>query len=386
MRITIIFLICFYLIPQASANPLVDASDAGDMAKVMQFISHGKDINSTNQAGYTALHRAAYRGNFKLAKFLLDNGANINSKTIDGYTPFDMAVSENHIEIVKLFIANGLTSKMIQQSKVSPLDVAERKNYIELVKEILKIKGMYIDKRGQNGTPLFWAAKKGHLEIVELLLSKGVSINKSSFGITPLEIAARGGHSDIVKLLQKKSATSLFLNAAEGGILWLIKDLVAENKVEINDINNYKSTALHKAAYSNQIEVVKFLVLHGAFLNPQDKGGATPLYWAISNGNSEVANFLLKKGAKILNPSKMIFASASGGFTSLTKKLLSMGVDVNVVDSKTGKTPIFEAVQGDHIDTVRLLLASGANINIKYLGSYPYQWAKSEEVKKLLLQ
>ena len=294
-QVYFIFLL-FLFISQANANPLVDAADKGDVKKIKEVLTQGIDINSTNHAGYTALHRASYHGYFKAVKYLLEAGANVNAKTVDGYTPLDNATSTNHIQIVKLLISKGASFESIRRNKQQPIDIAERKGYTEIVKELLKMKGMYLEDRRQNGTPLFWAAENNHLDIVLFLLDNGVSVNKTSFGITPLEIAARKGNSEIVNILKKKAGESLFLNAAEGGILQLLKELLLSQKININCVNNYGSTALHNASRTNQVKIVKFLLSHGANVSLKDKGGATPLFWAETKGNKEIIS-LLKKAA-----------------------------------------------------------------------------------------
>jgi ankyrin repeat protein len=49
---------------------------------------------------------------------------------------------------------------------------------------------------------LSYAAKRGHKEIVELLIANGADVNtKDVVGMTPLHIAARRGHKEIVELL-----------------------------------------------------------------------------------------------------------------------------------------------------------------------------------------
>jgi len=52
---------------------------------------------------------------------------------------------------------------------------------------------------------------------------------------------------------------------------------------------------LHVAAAANQYEAVKFLLDHGAHVNPLDRWGSTPLNDA---DNKEIEALLLSKGAK----------------------------------------------------------------------------------------
>jgi ankyrin repeat protein len=60
---------------------------------------------------------------------------------------------------------------------------------------------------GSGATALRWACKRGHLEIVQLLLEKGADVNAQGgeYG-NALYAAADGGHLEIVQLLLEKGA------------------------------------------------------------------------------------------------------------------------------------------------------------------------------------
>jgi len=54
---------------------------------------------------------------------------------------------------------------------------------------------------------LYWAAKGGHLPIVELLISKGANVNsRTKRGKTPLRAAIKKGHRIVAELLLRHGA------------------------------------------------------------------------------------------------------------------------------------------------------------------------------------
>jgi len=51
----------------------------------------GADLNATNEADYTALHGAAFRGLDEVVEYLVQHGANINARDYRGRTPYRLA-------------------------------------------------------------------------------------------------------------------------------------------------------------------------------------------------------------------------------------------------------------------------------------------------------
>jgi len=53
-----------------------------------------------------------------------------------------------------------------------------------------------------NGTPLYYAAYKGHMSIVTLLLDAGANLSSDDWGNTPISASIVKGHKNIVELLR----------------------------------------------------------------------------------------------------------------------------------------------------------------------------------------
>lgn len=52
-------------------------------------------------------------------------------------------------------------------------------------------------------SPLYLAARNGHLEAVQLLLQSGAKFDKASHTMNPVDVAQRHGHHKIVRFLQE---------------------------------------------------------------------------------------------------------------------------------------------------------------------------------------
>ena len=89
-----------------------------------------------------------------------------------------------------------------------------------------------------GNTPLAWAARNGHEEVVKLLLGRDdIDPNKpDEEGQTPLMLAALNGHEEVVRLL------------------------LGRDDIDPNQRDNYGQTSLFLAAYKGREEVVEILL------------------------------------------------------------------------------------------------------------------------------
>ena len=55
---------------------------------VTVLLDAGADVNAVNEADFTALHGAAFRGLNEVIQILVDRGANINARDYRGRTPY----------------------------------------------------------------------------------------------------------------------------------------------------------------------------------------------------------------------------------------------------------------------------------------------------------
>ena len=153
-----------------------------------------------------------------------------------------------------------------------------------------------VELRDDTGrTPLSWAAKNGHVGVVQLLVEKdGVDINTvDSDGRTPLMWATIRGHEAVVSLLIERDGVDIdakdnlgktaFIMAAQWGHEAVVRLLIERGGVDINARDNLLGmTPFMFAATSGVVAIVKLLVERdGVDINAKDHEGRTPLMWAI---------------------------------------------------------------------------------------------------------
>ncbi|XP_066170482.1 ankyrin repeat domain-containing protein 29 [Sylvia atricapilla] len=196
----------------------------------------------------------------------------------------------------------------------------------------------------QKETPLanaaFWAARKGNLALLQLLLNSGrVDVDcKDSLGTTALMVASYYGHIDCVRELVLQGA-------------------------DINLQRESGATSLFFAAQQGHNDVVKFLFSFGASTEFKNKDGGTALLAACQYGHAKVVETLLKHGANIhdqlYDGASAIFLAAQGGYLDVIRLLLSSGAKVNQ-PRQDGTAPLWIASQMGHSEVVRVMLLRGA--------------------------
>ncbi|XP_065557547.1 ankyrin repeat, PH and SEC7 domain containing protein secG-like [Artemia franciscana] len=160
-------------------------------------------------------------------------------------------------------------------AKCSALHVAARKGNLEIC-QLLNSKGVTVDALdSENTTALHFAAFTGNLEICQLLVSKGATVDAlDSKNRTALHFAAFNGNVEICQLLLSKGAT-----------------------VDALDFENW--TALQIAASVGYLEICQLLVSKGATVDALDSENRTVLHVAASEGNLEICQLLVSKGVTV---------------------------------------------------------------------------------------
>ena len=115
------------------------------------------------------------------------------------------------------------------------------------------------------------------------------------------------------------------------------------------------STPLHKASNNGQIEVIQKLLLKGANINAQDSIGRTPLICAIDRWRVYICY-----GPRLTILGKSAHLNA-------IKYLIDEGADVNIADTFDIATPLHKALAycNRNIEIISLLISAGADVNFK---------------------
>lgn len=184
---------------------------------------------------------------------------------------------------------------------------AARNGHLSIVEYLCSV-GANADLKDKWGeTALHLAAQAGFLPIVQFLATKGNVETKDEFGRNALHHAAEKGHLSIVEYLCSVGANAETMDcwgktalhyAAGEGCLPVVRYLMTTAKVDVNSQSSVGCTALGVASGEGHLSIVKYLVLEGkAVVDVQDKQGFTALTRAMLEGWGEIAKWLTRHGA-----------------------------------------------------------------------------------------
>lgn len=159
------------------------------------------------------------------------------------------------------------------------------------------------------------------------------------------------------------AADSRLADAAEKLDRPAIRALLRQH-AEVNAPQVDGMTALHWAAYQDDLDLAKLLLKAGAQVKAENRYGVTPLSLACQNGNGDLVELLLAAGADpnttLHGGETALMTAARTGKPGPVKALLAHGAKVDAKE-KRGQTALMWAAAEGHAAVVELLLKAGAD-------------------------
>lgn len=377
-------------------TPLLQASRNGDIEVMRALLDAGAEPTRWHAEGETPLMAASRTGRVDAVKLLLSKGSFVNAADpFQEETALMWASAEGQVEVVKALLAAGADPN--QKAHVST--ITTRKN---------------ADHPSGGFTALMFAVRNGHEDVVKALVAGGADLKATNAdGATATIIAIVNDRFDLAKELLDLGADpndgSLFfavdmhdatidMRAHDGsrlqpnhpnnltalGLVKVLLDVGADvNKPFVGALHSttlccgapINSSPFYRAATAADVEVLKLLLAKGAKIEwtpaeikpkdgkgpgrPNPNAGRTPLMAAIKGGQG--APIAGGPGFTRIGP-PVFRESGSRDPLEAIQLLLAAGANPNL-KAADGSTPLHQAVQEEHVGMIRALAAAGAKLD-----------------------
>jgi ankyrin repeat protein len=137
------------------------------------------------------------------------------------------------------------------------------------------------------------------------------------------------------------------------------------------------------AAMRGDRAAVRAALARKADVNLAQIDGSTALHWAVERDDLELADLLLRAGARVAARTREgivpLQLAAINGSAPMLDRLLKAGADPNATLTPAGDTALMMAARTGKTDALRVLLESGGNVNVaeSWGGTTPLMWAVS---------
>jgi ankyrin repeat protein len=351
---------------------LQDAAGRGDLLRLNALLATDPGlINETAGPGVrTALHHAVFGKSDAGVKFLLERGADPNIRCEgDNAYPLHFAAEKQLFPMIRLLVEHGA-------------DPIGEGDYHEL---------------GVIGWTTAWEYVNANNEIVDYLLTHGARHNLfSAVAVSDVEAIRRlvsQSPGDLEKRMdltnRRRRPLHLAVIKKQPQSLLTLLDLGANTE----SLDEAGLTALDQAALIGESQLAQILL---------DRSAKVRLPAAVCLGRTHDIDRLLRRNPEILKPDarwgNLILRAAERASGTVIQALIQAGASVHVrddpktsVDSTSGYTPLHAAAFNGNLSAASVLLQHGANVQAreeKYHGT-PAGWANyagHTEVRDLILR
>ncbi|CAB0029330.1 unnamed protein product [Trichogramma brassicae] len=335
------------------------------------LLRRGADPNVADEKGFTPLHLICRDDLAEMLFEICDEKhqmVEVDARKNDGWTPLLEAIYNGKINLVEILLRRSACPNLVNDKGQTCLHIICRrddddKNMAKMLFEICdeKHQMVQVDAQDNEGqTPLHEAMFNGNINLVEILMRRGANPNLADDnGYTPLHILC----------LREYDAVDLAKRFFEIG-----KEFNKPVKVDAQDNEGW--TPLHEAIFNGNMNLVEILLRRGASPNVADNDKFTPLHAICERKNSDDGlakrffeindelNQLVEVDAKNEEGSTPLHLALSRGCKKLNELLLKRHADPNIANAE-GRTPLHVICQreDDDVDLVKMLFEMGDKFN-----------------------
>ncbi len=294
---------------------------------------------------------AVKEGNRTAVRSLLAQRANVNAAEPDGMTALHWAVRANDIGTAEMLVHAGANVKAVSRYGITPIKLAAENGSVAMTELLLKAGADANVATPEGESVLMTAARTGRTDVIASLIAHGANVNAAEQwqGQTPLMFAASQNNAAAVKALIAAGADK----DAKSKLLSFPEFKFETSGMVVTVLPRGSWTPLMYASRDGAIDSVSALADAGADLNMPDPDGTTALMLAIINAHFDTAAVLIDKG------------SAPNVADSTGMTALYAAVDMHTLGPMLSRPSPKLVDKLDAADIVKLLLAKGANPNVR---------------------
>lgn len=389
----------------AIANELKDTRDINSLVRASRYLCNNLTVSLYQTDAWlhdmSALRWASNNVSIQTASLSINNSSLCKTRRKNFGKALAKAARNGHATLVSLILTQREVNLNIIDNDSSDEDISSDKN--------------------ERMTPLQLAASAGHVDVVKALLeddrmnleflvpgAREASSECRLIATSCLFLAARNGHATVVDILLdvpgiRPNAHDRFdrtplINAVVSESLETVRSFFNRPSLEI-DFNIQGSPGPLRSVWRKQRNPLLLasalksphianllLSVPGIEVDHYNERNETALYFAASQGTSEIVRSLLEHGAhpdpRDLEDETPLWHAAKRGDLAMVKMLLEAGADPNHTCQR-GCHPLGAAETFGHTEVKQALLES-ARIDLGSLKPVPERWHKGRRMYRAL--
>ena len=251
----------------AGINVLMMAVNSNDIQGVSFFSKAGGVlVNQKNIGGATALHIASREGFLEIAKILIENGADVNAIDNEGWTPLMRANINGHHEVVALLVSKGVGSGGLNYTGESAIMHATLGNCDKclniMFEKINFLQTLNLKSLKEQSTDSFIISRnrenpkiQGLLEaFLDRLMKVSPSVSNEEFKKKMTQDNSNIAKSKIIEELINKDQNVVAKKIPDNSQALLVADFIEKNNQEINLQKNNKQAEIDKKIQASDIK------------------------------------------------------------------------------------------------------------------------------------
>jgi ankyrin repeat protein len=338
-----------------------EAAGSGDLGRVTELLRQDPhQVSSPDASNKTPLHWAVIGDHKTVAEVLMAFYADVNARDDDGETPLFLAAQMGKVDMVEVLLTNIHTDPDLGNLRGdTPLHEAVRNDDKDVAELLL---AHHLDANPKPNEP---HDDQTHLDapvqpessetVQEVLEGNAYADNKDDSGTTAVDVAAAEGDEDLAEVMVSRDAdVNVKNNDGETPL-----GLAVQMEVESGDFGP-----------AQRRDVVELLLAKGAWIDSIDNGGFTPLQRAIAADDKDLVELLLARRPNFKLDTQSghgrtpLFVAELYNRLDMMELLLAKGANADIRDEE-GRTPLSDAASRGRLQAVEVLLAHHADVNVR---------------------